>query len=122
MLHKSDNARLVKAMRYIVDIEKIIARHETIKNTLSDVEGEHAVFMCLLQTGEMLNGIHDPELISHLEIPKIVAFRNVIAHEYEGIMRERAIVIVEKNIPELKEKILAILKSEPDFMDLQNLW
>jgi uncharacterized protein with HEPN domain len=48
------------------------------------------------------------ELHPEVMWPQIVAMRNVIAHEYFGIDLDEVWQVIEKDLPELKEKLLGI--------------
>ena len=85
MLHKSDKARCVKILQYINDIHTITSRHDGASPAFDDIEGHHAIMMCLLQIGELANMISDSALRDILETRKIVAFRNIVAHEYDAL-------------------------------------
>lgn len=85
MSDKGDYAKLEYTLNLIKDIEVIVQRHKDIKNALLDIEGQHAILMCLMQIGENLNAIHSEELISILPISFAYKMRNVIAHHYDGI-------------------------------------
>ena len=74
MSHRGDIAKLVKAMKYISNIEQIVLRYKDAMTALKDLEGQPALLMCLMQIGELLNQLHDVDLIDKLEVRKIVAF------------------------------------------------
>lgn len=122
MLHKSDKARCVKILQYIHDIQIISSRHGNEASAFNDVEGRHAIMMCLLQIGELVNRITDEELQNSLESRKIVAFRNIVAHEYDALDVNRTIDIIRTKIPEMRKEIMSILSSEDDFHELEKLW
>jgi len=46
----------------------------------------------------------------HLEVPwsQIIAMRNILAHEYFGIDLDEVWQVVERDLPELKQKLKAI--------------
>ena len=73
-------------------------------------------FACIKQMeiiGEASNHL-SPELKStypDIEWAQIVGMRNVFAHEYFGIDSNLVWEIIKNDIPELKEKIVHILKS-----------
>lgn len=64
----SDAARLRQILEYISDIEKIIIRHKTIEIALDDLEGHHAVLMCLGQIGEKMNKLESSEFRAVLPV------------------------------------------------------
>ena len=68
MSKNSDAARLRQILEYISDIEKIIIRHKTIEIALDDLEGHHAVLMCLGQIGEKMNKLESSEFRAVLPV------------------------------------------------------
>jgi len=121
MSPRGDIARLVKAIKYINTIEKINARHKNSLDALRDLEGQPALLMCLIQIGELLNQLHDESLINRLEVRKIVAFRNIVVHEYESVLIEKINAILLQNLPQLKKQLIIEIEKEPDFVDLLKL-
>lgn len=109
MSEKSDNARLEAVLDYIRDINTIIGRHKTIENALLDMEGQYALMMCIQQIGELVNKIQSEKYTAVLPIKDIVGFRNIVAHNYDGINFNIVENIIEKSIPELKSLIEGIL-------------
>jgi uncharacterized protein with HEPN domain len=122
MLHKSDKAKLVKIMKYIGDIQIIIDRHRDVSLAFDDIEGQHAIMMCLLQIGEMINRLNEEVLREKLEAKKIIAFRNIVAHEYDTVDKNRTVHIISNKIPEMKTEIMSLLSGEEDFSALEKLW
>ena len=122
MSHRGDIAKLVKTLAYISKIEQIVTRHKNAITALEDLEGQPALLMCLMQIGELLNQLHDIELINKLEVRKIVAFRNIVAHEYESLLIDKTNSIITNNIPVLKSQIICQLELETDYLDLKKLW
>jgi len=118
---RGDIARLVKALKYIHTIEKIIARHDSALDALRDLEGQPALLMCLIQIGELLNQLHDEALMTRLETRKIVAFRNIVVHEYESVLIEKINTILLQNLPQLKTQLIKEIEKEPDSADLLKL-
>jgi uncharacterized protein with HEPN domain len=54
------------------------------------------------------------EVHSEVEWYRIAAFRNVLVHDYLGIDIERIWEITQRDIPDLKQAMLAILNSSGD--------
>ena len=102
MSSHSDTARLESILAYIADIDTIIQRHQSIENALLDIEGQYALMMCLQQIGELVNKIESEEYTSRIPVADIVGFRNIIAHNYDGMNLHIAAAVLEKNIPELR--------------------
>ncbi len=63
MSHRADLARRERILNYIDDIAEIVKRHRTAEKTLKDKEGQYAVFLCLVQIGELLGKISTPEYV-----------------------------------------------------------
>ena len=110
----SDRAKLEFIINLIDDIEFIINRHESISNTLNDIEGKHAVLMCLQQIGESLGKLEDTKMKSQLEGKEANLMRNIIAHDYMGIKVSIVVGPLEISIPKLKSNIHLILKKESE--------
>lgn len=113
---------MVKVMTYLRDIKIIVSRHGGVNPALSDTEGKHALMMCLLQIGELLNRLKDPDMMTVLDVPKVVAFRNLIAYEYDSMMLNQIALIIEKNLPTMEKLINSRLREETDYSKLEALW
>ena len=48
-----------------------------------------------------------------VEWPRIVAFRNVLVHDYLGIDLDRIWEIIQRDVPEFKQAIAAMLPEKP---------
>ena len=112
MSKTSDLAKLEFIISLIKDIEFIIHRHEGISNTLNDIEGKHAILMCLQQIGESLGKLEDTKMKSQLEGKEANLMRNIIAHDYMGIKVSIVVKTLEISIPKLKSKIHSILTED----------
>ncbi len=110
MSRKGDLARIHKIGKYILDIRTITARHGTAENALEDLEGRYALMMCIAQIGELLNKITSVEMLDKLPVRNAVAFRNVIVHNYDGIITRDAVLTLNENIPSLENSITAIIQ------------
>ena len=122
MSNRGDTARLAKVMKYIITIEHIVKRFHNTTETLQDIAGQPALLMCLMQIGELLNRIHEEDLREKLEVRKIVAFRNILVHEYDSVLIDKVQTIIQQNLPELKNKINKELEVESDYHELKKLW
>jgi uncharacterized protein with HEPN domain len=109
MLPKSDLARLEFILKLIDDLEKISERHNGIERSLEDIEGYHAVMMCLLQIGESLGKIENNDVRKKLPTELAYKMRNIIAHDYMGISPKVIISTIKNDLPGMKEKIKSIL-------------
>lgn len=72
---------------------------------------QDAVLRNLQTMAESTQHISDDLKATHPEIewPRIAAFRNVLVHDYLGIDIERIWEITQRDVPELKKAVLAIL-------------
>ncbi len=109
---KPDCARLEYVLKMIADINTISKRHGSIASALEDTEGHHAIMMCCLQIGEVLNKIETASIRKKLPVSLSYAMRNVIAHDYLGVDPRRIAATIEKDLPKLKSKMESILKRE----------
>ena len=66
--------------------------------------------------GEACRALSDAVREAHTEIPwaQIVAFRNVVIHEYFGVDLELVWAIVTDYVPALGAQLKAIVESSPD--------
>lgn len=110
MSPESDRPRLETILKYIDDIERIIQRHESIEKALLDIEGQYALMLCFIQIGELLNKIKSEEYKAMLPVKFAVGLRNIIVHNYDGIDVQIVKNTIVKSLPELKEKLCAILE------------
>jgi uncharacterized protein with HEPN domain len=84
----------------------------TIEGYLKERKLQLAVERSLEIIGEAAKNVSSEFQNSHSGIPwgKIIAQRNVIAHEYGEIRQERICTVVSTNIPELVEKLEPLLE------------
>ncbi len=111
MSNRSDIARLEMILKYIGDIQIIVARHGSVHDALVDMEGQYALMMCLSQIGENMKKIKNPVFVSQLPVAQVTGMRNRIFHDYEGIDYIIAENTISESLPELKDKIISLLKS-----------
>jgi uncharacterized protein with HEPN domain len=78
-------------------------------NTLIDIKEKNAVLMNLLQIGEKLNKIIDPDIRNSLPVDEAYSVRHRIIHDYGGIDSEILEYIIDNELPELKNKINTII-------------
>ncbi|EOQ95348.1 PF01934 family protein [Leptospira wolbachii serovar Codice str. CDC] len=96
----------------ILDIERIIERHESLDKALDDFEGNHALLMCLQQIGEALGKLKNESWKIELESKEASLMRNYIVHDYLGIKLEIIKKTITINIPVIKEKILNLIHNK----------
>ena len=109
MSKNSDLARFEFILEMISDIGFIIFRHGSAKKALEDVEGHHALLMCLQQIGESLNKIGNVEYRKKLPVDLAYTMRNVIAHDYLGINLKIVEQTIDIDIPELADKFKSLV-------------
>lgn len=109
------------------DIAYLWDMREAARLILSFTEGENyasftqnklvqsAVERQLEIVGEAARYVSAPFRRQHAEIPwrKIVGLRNILAHEYGEIRIDRIWVVVEKDVPELIEKLNRLIPEDP---------
>jgi uncharacterized protein with HEPN domain len=109
MFNETTLAKLEFVLLMIEDIEKIVERHSGLDFCLDDVEGHHAIMMCLLQIGESLSKIKEKEAAAKLPVGLAYKMRNVIAHNYLGVNLDMIKSTINNDIPELKKIISGLL-------------
>lgn len=79
---------------------------------LKDMKTQDAVIRNLQTLSESIKRISDATKANHPEIEwkHIAGFRNVLVHDYLGVNVERVWEVVEKFLPDLKEKIESLKK------------
>ena len=75
---------------------------------------QNAIIRSLEIIGEAVKNIPDSFRDKHPDIPwrKIAGFRDILSHAYFGVSIDRVWNIIEKDLPDLKEKISRINISE----------
>jgi uncharacterized protein with HEPN domain len=106
---KDDIVYLVHILECIRRIEEDIAEGQ--ERFLASHMVQDAVLRNLQTLGESAKRISEKRKESHLEVewPRIVAFRNVLVHEYLGINLERVWQIAQRDVPPLKQAVVAML-------------
>ncbi|HDT11962.1 MAG TPA: DUF86 domain-containing protein [bacterium] len=110
MSKRSDLERLQFVVEMIETIEIISKRHKRVKNALSDIEGQNAIFMCLIQIGEKLNKIETPDIRKELPVKEASSVRNFIVHDYTGVNLEIIEEVITSDIKLLEKTIRKILR------------
>lgn len=107
-----DKARLQHILDAIVEIESYLD-----SSTFSDfLTNSMMRFACIKQMeiiGEASNHVSEETKLKFTEIEwsQIVGMRNVFVHEYFGIDSNLVWEIIKNDLPELKDKMKAILRS-----------
>jgi uncharacterized protein with HEPN domain len=106
---KDDVVYLIHILECIRRIEEDIAEGE--ERFRSSHMVQDAVLRNLQTLGESAKRITDVCKTAHPEVEwqRIVAFRNVLVHDYLGINIERIWEIVQRDVPPLKSVVVAIL-------------
>ncbi|MBI4560698.1 MAG: DUF86 domain-containing protein [Candidatus Rokubacteria bacterium] len=106
---KDDKLYLVHIRECIERIERYTA--EGKRAFFADTKTQDAVLRNLQTLTESTRRISDPLKASRPDVDwrSISGFRNVIVHDYLGIDLNRVWDIVERDLPDLKRKLEAIL-------------
>ncbi len=107
-----DKARLQHILESIIEIESYLI--DTDFSGFS--ENSMMKFACIKQLeiiGEAANHISGDikEKFTTIEWSQIVGMRNVLVHEYFGVDSKLVWEIVKNDLPDLKEKVIAIVNS-----------
>lgn len=107
---RDDRARLRHILEAIAHIEKYAARGE--KAFRSDELIQSWMVRHLQIIGEAARALSSQVRDHHPEVPwlNIMDMRNVLVHEYFGIDLDIVWRVVERELPDLRRKIEAILK------------
>jgi len=110
---RTDRLRLLDATEQIEMISKFTEHGR--EAFFSDLLVQSAVLHRLALLGEACRGLSDELREAHPEIPwaQIVAFRNVVIHEYFGVDLELVWAIVTQHVPALDAQFKAIVDSSP---------
>ncbi len=95
-------------------IEKIMeytSKFQSDKQFKEDSQAFDATLMNFIVLGEMTDKLSDDFIGKHNEVEwkKIYGLRNIIAHDYFGVYEREIWQIIKNDIPELKNKIKALL-------------
>jgi uncharacterized protein with HEPN domain len=110
---RTDRLRLLDA---IEQIELIVTFSERGREAFfADLLVQSAVLHRLALLGEACRGLSSVVRSAHPEIPwpQIIAFRNVVIHEYFGVDLDLVWTIVAEHIPTLGPQIQSVLLSLP---------
>lgn len=109
----NDVAKLESVLKAIASIEGIVARHGGISRALEDeMEGRPALLMWLMQIGEILHKIKNPEILAcfdERDVKGAYDVRNFITHDYEGVNLLFVESIIREKMGELREKCNLLL-------------
>jgi len=96
-------------------LEKIFAYTSDMKNDIdfeNDKESFDATLMNFIVLGESITKLSDDfkNKYNHIDWRKIYAFRNVLAHDYFGILPEEVWEIIQRHLPKLKGDLQNLVK------------
>ena len=104
---------------YLIHITECIERMERYTATgraafFADTMVQDAVLRNLHTLSESTQRLSDALKVRHPEVdwPSIAAFRNVIVHDYLGVDLAQIWDIVERDLPDLKRAIAAMLEEQ----------
>jgi len=102
-----DDKNKIIADRILQEIDFVLneSRNMTETEFASDAYAQHALTMAILNIGELAKSLDSDYRAEHDSIPwqKVIGFRNVAAHGYDGLDMEIVWNTIEKDLPELKK-------------------
>ena len=107
---RDDRSRLLDVIEAIERIERYAARGRKAFET--DELLQTWVVHHIQIIGEAVRKLSDALRSAHPEIPwaQIIAMRNIVVHDYFGVDTDEVWAAVERDLPDLKRKIQAILR------------
>ncbi len=89
---------------------------------MSSTMAQEAVLRCFEVMGEAARKVPEPLKQKHSEVSwsQIIAFRNVLIHNYQNVDLNRVWEIIEKQLPILKPQIESILKELDEIYGADN--
>ena len=93
-----------------------VARKRTLEQYIEDRLARQAVERNFEIIGEALNrlGRADPDTAARIpDLPRIIAFRNILAHAYDSIDHEIVWGLIQTDLPELLAEVQLLLKGSP---------
>jgi uncharacterized protein with HEPN domain len=111
---RTDRLRLLDATEQAEMISKFSERGR--EAFIGDALVQSAVLHRLALLGEACRGVSDKLRSAHSEIPwaQVIAFRNVVIHEYFGVDLELVWTIVIEHVPALGAQLRGIVDSLPE--------
>ena len=102
-----DLQRIARIWDYCTTIETTISRYgASLDVFISDVDYQHSVAFSLLQIGELVGGLSEDYRYSTADqMPwgSMRGMRNMVAHDYGSVNRERMWKIASEDVPLLKK-------------------
>jgi len=111
---REDRERLQDILDAVAQVEKYASRGRAVFETNELVQTW--IVHHLLIIGEAVRGLTDALKHRYAGIPwpLVVGMRNIIVHEYFMYDLNEVWRVVEKDLPDLKQKVEAILKNLPE--------
>lgn len=111
---RADRLRLLDAVEQVELISRFAQQGR--EAFFSDLLVQSAVLHRLALLGEACKGLSPALREAHPEVPwpQIIAFRNVVIHEYFGVDLELVWAIVAEHIAVLGEQLRSVAASLPD--------
>lgn len=93
-----------------IDLIQDYTAHKTITDFIKSVQLQDSIIRRIEIIGEAVKNLPDDVKNNYPEVPwkKIAGMRDVLIHEYFGIDLELTWQVVQKDIPDLKRKIMKI--------------
>lgn len=106
---RSERERLLDILEAITRIEKYVERGKAA--FMRDELIQNWMVSQVAIIGEASRALPEDFQAKHTSVPwaDIIAMRNILVHHYFGIDEEAVWLVVERDIPELKQNIQAIL-------------
>ena len=102
-----DLQRISRIREYCVIIQQTVSRYgKDLDSFLSDTDYQHSVAFSLLQIGELAGGLSEAfrcDTAKQMPWVAMKGMRNVVAHDYGSVNRERMWATVTGDIPALKQ-------------------
>jgi uncharacterized protein with HEPN domain len=108
--HNESFKRLEHTLAAIENIEKYCLK-ETLSSFENDDKLNNAVLFNFTVIGEAILHVEN-EILGKYNYSwyKVIAFRNLIAHEYFNIKMRAVWEIIQNDLPQLKEKVIEMIK------------
>ncbi len=111
-MYSKDQAVVLLLLECIEKIFLYIKDIQSVDEFEKDIKTFDATLMNFIALGETIAKLSDDFKEKHSEVEwrKIYAFRNVLAHDYFGILPDEVWAIIRKKLPTLKIDLQNIIK------------